>query len=78
VTPFGQQGRHQQGQGLAVATGFPPDGNPLLQQGARRLGIAGVRRGRILGSSQPFQEGTGIIEAGITGAEAIEAGIEGR
>jgi hypothetical protein len=63
---------------MAVATGFPPDGNPLLQQGGRRMGIAGIRRGRILGSSQPFQEGTGIIETGIAGAEAIKAGIEGR
>jgi len=78
VTPFGQQGGHQQGQGLAVATGLPPDGNPLLQQGGRRIRITGVRRGQVLGSSQPFQESTGIIEAGIAGTEAIEAGIKGR
>ncbi len=78
VTPFGQQGGHQQSQGLAVATSLPPDGNPPLKQGGRRIGITGVRGWQVLGSSQPFQESTGIIEAGIAGAEAIEAGIEGR
>lgn len=78
LTPFGQQGRHQQGQGLAVATGLAPNRKPLLQQTSRQIGIVSVRSWPVCRSRQPLQEGAGIIKAGIAGAEAIEAGIEGR
>jgi hypothetical protein len=60
---------------LAVATGLPPDGKPLLKHGKRQMGIASIRRWWVLGSRQPLKEGAGIIEAGIAGAEAIKAGI---
>jgi hypothetical protein len=60
---------------LTVATGIAPDGKPLLQQTSRRIGIASFRSWPICRSRQPLQEGAGIIEARIAGAETIEAGI---